>query len=52
MPCTFLFVDLSVGEDYGEMLDKAFLRALKIADQNGTTAARIYRGGIFIPTMV
>lgn len=47
-PCAFLFAAPLQGEDEGETLDKAFLSALKAADPNGLTDARVYRGGLLL----
>ena len=48
MPIAFLFVDPRNNEEAGEWLDKAFLRALKAADPDGTVVTRVFRGGVLL----
>lgn len=48
MPVAFLFVAPLSPEGAGEWLDEAFLRALKVADPEGTVETRVYRGGVLL----
>ena len=48
MPVAFLFVTSLSSEGAGEELDEAFLRALKVADPDGTVVTRVYRGGVLL----
>ncbi len=48
LPVAFFFIAPCEREEEGEWLDKAFLRALKVADPGGTTETRVYRGGLLL----
>lgn len=48
IPVAFLFVAPLSSEEVDECLDEAFLRALKVADPNGTVETRVYRGGVLL----
>lgn len=48
IPVAFLFVAPLSPEEIGEWQDEAFLRALKVADPDGTVETRIYRGGVLL----
>ncbi len=48
MPVAFLFVTSLSPKEAGEWLDEAFLRALKVADPDGTVVTRVYRGGVLL----
>ncbi|MCE8044370.1 hypothetical protein HOP60_19685 [Halomonas daqingensis] len=48
IPVAFLFVAPLSSEEVEEWLDEAFLRALKVADPNGTVETRVYRGGVLL----
>lgn len=48
MPVAFLFVVPHEPEEDGEWLDEAFLRALRVADPDGTVETRVYRGGVLL----
>lgn len=48
IPVAFLFVAPLSPEQAGEWLDEAFLRALKVADPNGTVDTRVYRGCVLL----
>lgn len=48
MPVAFLFVVPLSPEEAVEWLDEAFLRALKVADPDGTVETRVYRGGVLL----
>ena len=51
LPVAFLFADPLEHEDDREWLDEAFLRALKVADPDGTVETRIYRGGVLLANL-
>ena len=48
LPVAFLFVVPHEPVKKGEWLDEAFLRALKVADPDGTVETRVYRGGVLL----
>lgn len=48
IPVAFLFIAPLSPEEAGEWLDEAFLRALKVADPDGTAVTRVYRGGVLL----
>lgn len=47
-PYAFLFAAPLHDEERGDTLDEAFLAALKVADSQGLTNTRVYRGGILL----
>jgi hypothetical protein len=48
IPVAFLFIAPLSPDEAGEWLDEAFLRALKVADPDGTAETRVYRGGVLL----
>lgn len=48
IPVVFLFVAPLSHDEAVEWLDEAFLRALKVADPDGTVETRVYRGGVLL----
>lgn len=48
LPVAFLFAVPHEPVKKGEWLDEAFLRALRIADPDGTVETRVYRGGVLL----
>ncbi|RRQ22445.1 DUF6883 domain-containing protein [Thiohalobacter thiocyanaticus] len=47
-PCAFIFMEKADGDSVVPTLDEAFLSALKVADPQGLTETRVYRGGILL----